>query len=165
MWGVAKGAAFGCEFLGPGVLSECTAGKRREALWGCAACTAQDASRFRLWCVCAERSDCRKRIGCPDVPSGASEIRFSGRAVALVGRDSVRKDVGCLRAPTLSVFRETLKTLKIKGRAWSFEKLCVYLRAFVPGCLRTQAWPRRAKAGKPIGETRPGGVSSEMATG
>lgn len=40
---------------------------------------------------------------------------------------------------------ETLKTLKIKGRAWPFEKLCVYLRAFVPGCVRTYADAKAAK--------------------
>ena len=34
------------------------------------------------------------------------KIRCSGRTPAVVKRDSVRKDVGCLRVPTLSVFRE-----------------------------------------------------------
>lgn len=107
----------------------------------------QDASRFRLLWGRAGRSDYRKRIGRPDMPSrGVSEIRCSGRTPAVVKRDSVRKR--CWLPSGADIVRvpgKTLKTLKIKGRAWLFEKLCVYLRAFVPGCVRTYADAKAAK--------------------
>ena len=147
MWGVVNSTPFGCEFLGPGVLSECAAGERREALRSRVLCTVTGCIPFPF--VVGQS----RTVGLPEADRSSGYVLSGCVGDPLFGANPCGRQTGfraerCWLPSSADIVRvpgETLKTLKIKGRAWPFEKLCVYLRAFVPGCVRTYADAKAAK--------------------